>query len=112
MIQYIETTISASPRNALRIRRLDTRVRLAKLTGKQVSTSVARVLAAALHSGIDSQLCRFAATGKLRPTLAVTELQHGYVPVELRDWRDLLDQYLQARIAREELASAERRGVR
>ena len=109
---YIETPIQPSPRNALRIRRLDTRIRLAKLTGSQVPTSVARVLAAALHPGIDSHLCSFAATGKLRAADAADELHHSYVPGELSDWRDLLGQYLEGRIARKEMAIAERRTTR
>ena len=111
-MSYIETPINTSPRNALRIHRLDARVRLARLSGDAVSTSVARVLAAGLHPGIDSHLCRFAATGKLRPAPAAEELRHCYIPGELTDWRDLLAQYLEVRIARAELASTERRAVR
>lgn len=108
---YIQTPVHTAPRNALRIRRLDNRIRLANLTGNRVPTSVARVLAAALHPGIDSALCRFAATGRLRAELAATELRRAYVPTELADWRDLLGQYLQARIAHQEMKSEGRKNT-
>ncbi|MCU1580044.1 MAG: hypothetical protein JWP19_2248 [Rhodoglobus sp.] len=59
--------------------------------GRVIDTATARLIAACLHAGPSSALFRFASSGELDRTAAITELQQQQVrPI----WREALRRYL------------------
>lgn len=59
--------------------------------------SLARLIAATLHAGLDSALERFAGTGKLHPEAALAELNDVRVQLEREAWVDLLGRFILSR---------------
>lgn len=58
------------------------------------SETLARLIAASLHDGIDTALCWFAGTGELRAQAALNELNSLTVPFEQEGWVDALGHYI------------------
>lgn len=58
------------------------------------SQTLARLIAASLHSGPDTALARFAATGDFDPEPALRELNDLRVPLEQEGWVDALGRYI------------------
>lgn len=58
------------------------------------SQTVARLIAATIHSGGGSALERFAATGALDRQSALTELNLVRLPIEREGWVDALGRYI------------------
>lgn len=60
------------------------------------SVTVARLIAASLHTGADTALERFAATGTLDAQAALTELNQLVVPFHQEGWVETLGQHIVA----------------
>ncbi|MBP5802744.1 hypothetical protein J2D78_11680 [Microbacterium maritypicum] len=58
------------------------------------SATLARLIAASVHSGPDTALERFAATGTLDAETALTELNDVRVPLEGEPWIDALGTHI------------------
>ena len=58
------------------------------------SQTLARLIAATIHSGDDSALARFAATGTLDRQNALAELNLVRLPIEREGWVDALGRYI------------------
>lgn len=58
------------------------------------SETLARLIAGSVHGGLDTALCWFAATGELRPEIALAELNDLQVPFEQECWVDALGRYI------------------
>ncbi|MEP9385217.1 hypothetical protein [Nocardioides sp. KR10-350] len=90
-----------SPEERLAWRRIVRATKRAHKHGTRIHTATARLIAAAVHSGPDSPLQRFATTGHVGDG-AEAELQalpHGSIP---EPWRRALADYLRTASAAEE----------
>jgi hypothetical protein len=58
------------------------------------SETVARLIAASIHSGDGSALARFAATGQLDRQAALAELNLVRLPIEREGWVDALGRHI------------------
>lgn len=59
--------------------------------------ALARLIAAAVHSGPGTALERFAGTGELDPQAALEEINQARVPLEQEAWLDSLGRFVLSR---------------
>ncbi len=86
------TTASAAPDHTDRAREL---IELGLAMDPEArSETVARLIAASIHSGDGSALERFAATGELDRQNALAELNLVRLPLEREGWVDALGRYI------------------
>lgn len=66
-------------------------------TGNRVDTPTARLIAACVHPGNGSALQRFAASGRLRLSAALSEIPMAFLTEPIPGWAEALWHYLEDR---------------